>query len=185
PFFHIFGLNVLLNTALSLGATVAVIPKFDITLFCTTIQKYKVNIAHIVPPVVVLLTRSPVARTCDYSSMQVFISGAAPLSKTLTNECSSICNVPIKQGYGLTETSPITHLGSTADPVFGSIGKLLPNIEAKIVSEDGKELGYNEPGELCLRGPNITKGYWNNKEATDACFDSEGFFHTGDVAIVA
>ncbi|CAG8524891.1 1214_t:CDS:10 [Paraglomus brasilianum] len=185
PFFHIYGLNAFVNTFLSLGATVVVIPKFDLTLFCTVIQKYKVNIAHIVPPIVLLLTKSPVARTFDFSSVQVFISGAAPLSESLANEFYDIYKVPIKQGYGLTETSPVTHLGSGSDPIFGSVGKLCPNLEAKIISEDGKELGYNKPGELCLRGPNIMKGYWKNKEATDACFDSEGFFHTGDIAIVA
>ncbi|CAG8540944.1 105_t:CDS:10 [Paraglomus occultum] len=185
PFFHIYGLNAFINTSLSIGSTVVVIPKFDLTIFCTAIQKYKINMAHVVPPVILLLTKSPVARTFDFSSMQVFISGAAPLSEALASEFYSIYKIPIKQGYGLTETSPVTHLGSALNPVVGSVGKLCANVEAKIISEDGKELGYNEPGELCLRGPNIMKGYWNNKEATDACFDSEGFFHSGDIAIVA
>ncbi|CAG8605429.1 3264_t:CDS:10 [Paraglomus occultum] len=184
PLFHIYGLFIL-SVSLSSGATIVILPKFDLTLFCTTIQKYKVNLAHVVPPIVLLLTKDPTARTFDFSSMQVFTCAAAPLGESLTKEFYDLYKVPVKQGYGLTETSPLTHIDITSNPTFGSVGNLIPNLEAKIISEDGKELGYHEHGELCVRGPNVMKGYWKNKEATDACFDSEGFFHTGDVATVA
>ncbi|CAB5369665.1 unnamed protein product [Rhizophagus irregularis] len=90
----------------------------------------------------------------------------------------------IVAGYGLTEASPATHLAKIDNIVPGSVGKLISNLESKILSEDGKELGVDQPGELCVRGPNIMKGYLNNKEATDACIDGEGWLHTGDIVTV-
>ncbi|UZO21568.1 uncharacterized protein OCT59_013955 [Rhizophagus irregularis] len=92
--------------------------------------------------------------------------------------------VPIRQSYGATEYS-FTHFVKYAENIpIESIGKPIPNVECKIISEKGKELGYKQEGELCVRGPNIMKGYLNNKEATDACIDNEGWFHTGDIAKV-
>ena len=87
--------------------------------------------------------------------------------------------VPINQAYGLTEASILTHFSDGNIP--GSIGKPVLNVECKMINEKGKECRY---GELCIRGPNIMKGYLNNKKATDACIDSDGWFHTGDLATV-
>jgi acyl-coenzyme A synthetase/AMP-(fatty) acid ligase len=142
-------------------------------------------LAFVVPPIVLLLVKSPKAKEYDLSSLQLLITGAAPLSKELSESFYDVHKIKIKQGYGLTETSPVTHLGITEDIVPGSCGVLLPNIECKLISEDGQEVvGYNTNGELCVRGPNIMKGYLHNKEATDAVFDQDGYFHTGDIANV-
>ncbi|CAG8510355.1 6925_t:CDS:10 [Funneliformis caledonium] len=178
PFFHMYGLIFLIHLVILKGASCVILPKFELELFCRVIQDYKVNLATVVPPVVLLLVKNPIAKKYDLSSLQLAISAAAPLSKELSNDFTKIHKIPIKQAYGLTETSPITHLAMTDNIVDGSIGILLPNVECKIVSVDGQELGYNEPGEFYVRGPN---GYLNNKVATDMCIDKDGWFHTGDI----
>ncbi|GBC08858.1 hypothetical protein RclHR1_08430007 [Rhizophagus clarus] len=184
PFFHIYGLCVIIHLSIFRGASVVVIPKFNLSTFCRIIQDYRVNRITVVPPIVLSLVKDPIVKNYDLSSLRVCVCGAAPLSKELSSEFTKMYNIPIKQGYGLTETSPATHSTKIDNIIPGSIGKPLPNIECKIISEDGEELGVDQPGELCVRGPNIMKGYLNNKEATDSCIDSEGWFHTGDIATV-
>ena len=95
-------------------------------------------------------------------------------------------NVKITQGYGLTETSPVTHIlpVEDCDRKIGACGVLLPNLEARLVTDDGEDAKDGEPGELWLRGPTVMKGYLNNKKATDDCITSDGWFKTGDVAII-
>ncbi|RIA84359.1 hypothetical protein C1645_879964 [Glomus cerebriforme] len=184
PFYHIYGLSVLMHFIIVLGASCVVIPKFDFETFCRIIQDYKVGIAHIVPPIILALVKHPKVKEYDFSSLKLVISGAAALSKELSESFYNVHKIKIKQGYGLTETSPVNHLCFTENIVPGSCGILLPNIECKLIDENGQEVGYNTPGELCIRGPNVMKGYLNNKEATDAVFDEDGYFHTGDIALV-
>jgi len=184
PFYHIYGLTLAMHLVIILGASCVVIPKFDFEGFCRVIQDYKVTVAHIVPPIVLALVKHPKAEDYDLSSLQLVLSGAAPLSKELSETFYKVHKIKNKQGYGLTETSPVTHLCTTDDIVPGSCGILLPNIECKLIDEDGQELGYNTPGEICVRGPNIMKGYLNNKKATDDVIDKDGYFHTGDIAHV-
>ncbi|KAG9294090.1 hypothetical protein G9A89_015500 [Geosiphon pyriformis] len=184
PLFHIFGLSISLHYTLTLGATLVVLPRFDPVLFCKSIQDYKITIAHIAPSMAVFLVKDPTPKKYDLSSLKSLGCGGAPLRAGLADEFSKLYGLPIKQGYGLTEASSLTHIVPRNKIVQGSIGQLLPNIEAKIVSEEGKELGYNKPGELWIRGPNVMKGYLNNKAATENSIDKDGFFHTGDVAII-
>jgi acyl-CoA synthetase (AMP-forming)/AMP-acid ligase II len=116
--------------------------------------------------------------------LHTIFSGAAPLSDSLTNACSERLNCRIRQGYGMTETSPVTH-SSPADPSlvkFGSVGVCAPATECKIVDlESGATLGHRQEGEICVRGPQIMKGYLNRPEATARTIDAEGWLHTGDV----
>ncbi|GBC04838.1 hypothetical protein RclHR1_00590024 [Rhizophagus clarus] len=185
PLHHIYGIIVLIHLTLLKGASVVLIPnlEFDLTTFCKAIQDYRVNVIHIVPSIAMLLVKSSISKDYDLSSLRSCISSAAPLSKELAKSFARKF-VPIRQSYGSTEFS-FTHFVKYADDVpVESIGKPIPNVECKIISEDGKELGYNQKGELCIRGPNVMKGYLNNKEATEACIDSKGWFHTGDIAKV-
>src|SRR5437867_9671730 len=113
----------------------------------------------------------------------MFFSGAAPLGVELSRECIQRIGCSIRQGYGLTETSPVTH-SSPADPTkvkLGSVGPPAPNTECKLVDPaTGAECGPNKEGELCVRGPQNMRGYLNNPEATARTIDSEGLLHTGD-----
>lgn len=184
PLFHIYGLVVVLNMGLHLGATIVISPRFDLEQFLSTIQKYSVTLSHIVPPIVLKLTKDPMVDNYDLSSLKMIFSGAAPLGPELSRECMERIGCGIRQGYGMTETSPVTH-SSPADPAkvkLGSVGPPAPNTECKLVDPaSGEELTANEEGEVCVRGPQNMKGYLNNPEATARTIDSDGWLHTGDI----
>ncbi|CAG8706688.1 10325_t:CDS:10 [Dentiscutata erythropus] len=185
-FFQGYALFNILHCALIHGATAIIHSSFNIETFCESIQKYKINHIYAVPPTILKLVNDPLVQQFDLSSVEIFISAAASLSDKLERKFYEIFKIPIWQTYGLTETSSIfRHSPNTMkNAAPGSVGFLLPNMKVKILSDDGRELGYNEPGELWVHGPNIMKSYLNNKEATDAVFDKNGFFNTGDIVSV-
>src|SRR6266705_1474666 len=184
PLFHIYGLVVVLNMGLHLGATIVMMPRFDLEQFLGLIEKYRVTLSHVVPPIVLQLARNPLIETRDLSSLKTIFSGAAPLGPELSRECMQRIGCSIRQGYGMTETSPVTH-SSPADPSkmkLGSVGPPAPNTECKLVDPaTGAELGPNHEGEVCVRGPQNMKGYMNNPEATARTIDQNGWLHTGDI----
>nr|CAG8601365.1 12292_t:CDS:10 [Entrophospora candida] len=185
PLFHIYALNITLHQVTYSGATAIILSKFDINSFCQTIQDYKINLGYIVPPILLQLVKNPVVDKYDLSSLKFIVSGAAPLSKELSEIYNNrFKKIPLKQGYGLTETTPVLTLGKTDDIVVGSSGIIVANVEIKFIDENGKELGVNEEGEMCVRGPNVMKGYLNNEKATKECMDKDGFFHTGDLGYI-
>ncbi len=184
PLFHIYGLVVVLNMGLHLGATIVTMPRFDLEQFLNLIQTYRVTLSHIVPPIVLQLSKNPIVEKYDLSSLKMIFSGAAPLGDELSRECIKRIGCPIRQGYGMTETSPVTH-SSPADPAkmkLGSVGPPAPNTECKLIDPaTGSELGPNQEGELCVRGPQIMKGYLNNPKATERTIDNDHWLHTGDI----
>lgn len=183
PFFHIYGLTVLIHHSFWAGYELVVMPRFDLENFCQVIQQHKITMGYVVPPVVLMLSKSPVVDKYDLSSLRMMNSGAAPLTRELVDAAYNRLKVPIKQGYGLSETSPTTH----AQPwdrwqtCIGSAGVLLPNQTAKFVGPDEKEVPVGQTGELWIKGPNIFKGYLNNKEGTENALTPDGYFKTGDV----
>ena len=184
PFFHIYGMVVIMNLALHRGCTVVTMPKFDLEEFLGLMQKYKITIAHLVPPIVLALAKHPVVDQYDLSSLRWLMSGAAPLGKDVAEACAKRLDCLVLQGYGLTETSPVSHCNQP-DPEkikVGSVGPCIAGTECKIVDpSSGEELGPNEEGEIWIRGPQVMKGYLNKPDATAECIDADGFFHTGDV----
>src|SRR2546425_1927815 len=184
PLFHIYGLVVVLNMGLHLGATIVTMPRFDLEQFLGLIQKYRVTLSHIVPPIVLKLAKDPSVEKYDLSSLKMIFSGAAPLGPELSRECMQRIGCGIRQGYGMTETSPVTP-SSPADPAkmkLGSVGTAAPNTEVKLLDPaTGEELGPNQEGEVCVRGPQVMKGYLNNPEATARTIDEGGWLHTGDI----
>ncbi|KAL9528833.1 putative 4-coumarate--CoA ligase [Sphaerulina musiva] len=183
PFFHIYGLTCLIHQCLYRGLKCVVLPKFDIEAWCRIVQDHKITMSYVVPPVVLLLTKHPIVEKYDLSSLRMMNSGAAPLTRDLVEATHKRIGVPIKQGYGLSETSPTTHTQSwdSWKSSMGSVGAMLPNMTAKYMSPEEKEVPQGEVGELWLKGPNIFKGYLNNVEGTKNAMSEDGYFKTGDV----
>lgn len=183
PFFHIYGLTCLIHQSLYSGLQLVVMPKFDLEDFCKFIQEFKITFAYVVPPVVLLLSKHPVVSKYDLSTIRMMNSGAAPLTKELVEAVHNRLKIPVKQGYGLSETSPTTHTQPWEDwnKTIGSVGTLLPYQTAKYMSPDEKEVPVGEVGELWIKGPNVFKGYLNNPEGTAHALTSDGYFKTGDV----
>jgi len=137
-----------------------------------------------VPPIVLALSKHPVVDNYKLPKLHTIFSGAAPLGEDLTRACMERLGCSVRQGYGMTETSPVTH-SSPAPPLqlkFGSVGVPAPNTECQIIDlETGAPLGPGERGEVCVRGPQIMTGYLNKPEATAQTIDPEGWLHTGDI----
>lgn len=165
------------------GLQLVVMPKFDLEDFCRFIQDIKVTFAYVVPPVVLLLGKHPVVSKYDFSSIRMMNSGAAPLTRELVEAVHKRLGVPVKQGYGLSETSPTTHTQPWGDwnKTIGSVGTMLPNQTAKYMSPEETEVPVGEVGELWIKGPNVFKGYLNNPEGTKNALTDDGYFKTGDV----
>lgn len=184
PLFHIYGMQVIMNTGLRAGATIVLLPRFELSDVLRAIATYRVTLAHFVPPIILAVARQPSLADYDLSSLKTIFTGAAPLSAELAREVAVRLSCFIKQGYGMTETAPSTHM-TPHDPAavrYDSVGWCVPNAECKIVDgETGAELGVGERGEICVRGPQLMRGYLNNEEATARTIDAEGWLHTGDI----
>jgi acyl-CoA synthetase (AMP-forming)/AMP-acid ligase II len=183
PFFHIYGMTVIMNQGLYHGVTIVSMPRFELEPCLQAVQDYKVTRFFLVPPIVVLLAKHPAIDKYDLSSVKRAFSGAAPLDADTAQAASARIGCRLSQGYGLTETSPVSHIVSdNEEAVPGSVGSTVPNTECKIADvAAGTELGRNEDGEIWIRGPQVMRGYLNNAEATRSSIDADGFFHTGDI----
>ncbi|KAL1621047.1 hypothetical protein SLS56_009352 [Neofusicoccum ribis] len=183
PFFHIYGLTCLIHHGMYSGVQLVVMEKFDLEKLCQNIQDHKVTFAYLVPPVVLMLSKSPIVDKYDLSSLRMTNSGAAPLTHEIVEDLWKKRKLPVKQGYGLSETSPTTHTQEWKDwdKKIGSVGKLMPNQVAKYMSPEEKEVPVGETGELWIKGPNVFMGYWKNEESTKNALTEDGFFKTGDV----
>ena len=185
PFFHIYGMVVNLFSSLYTGSKLITLPKFEPELFLDTISRYKTDVVTLVPPLILFLAKHPIVNNYDLSCIREIMSGAAPLGGDLVESVRARlkCDT-IRQGYGLTETSPVTHLvpKSLSKLKPQSIGVPLKSIEVKVVDiKTGKTLGVSEEGEVWIRGPNVMKGYLNLPEATESCITGDGWFRSGDV----
>ena len=188
PFFHIYGMTLLVNAALRTGQTVVTMPRFDLAQFLQLMQDHKVNKAFLVPPILVALAKHPMVDDVDLSALVRVVSGAAPLGDELAEAVRQRLGCEVKQGYGMTEASPVTHYvpaDRTPWTKYGSVGPVVPGVEAMLVDVDtGEEVADGERGELWVRGPNVMAGYLNNPDATAHTLDDDGWLHTGDVAVV-
>uniref|UniRef100_A0A6M2EZS9 4-coumarate--CoA ligase n=2 Tax=Populus TaxID=3689 RepID=A0A6M2EZS9_9ROSI len=191
PLFHIFSLNSVLLCSLRAGSAVLLMQKFEIGSLLELIQKHNVSVAAVVPPLVLALAKNPLVANFDLSSIRVVLSGAAPLGKELEDALRSrVPQAILGQGYGMTEAGPVLSmcLAFSKQPFptkSGSCGTVVRNAELKVIDpETGRSLGYNQPGEICIRGSQIMKGYLNDAEATANTIDVEGWLHTGDIGYV-
>jgi acyl-CoA synthetase (AMP-forming)/AMP-acid ligase II len=186
PFFHIYAQTLVLNDALRRGATIVTLPRFDLAQFLTAIERHRITACYLVPPVVLALAKHPLVGEHDLSSLRFITSGAAPLDAELQGAAQRRVGCRIQQGYGLTETSPVTHHAHEDDEnVHGSIGTLLPNTEARLVdAETGADAATGAPGEIWVRGPQVMLGYLGDAEATATALTGDGWLRTGDIATV-
>ncbi len=185
PFFHVFGMTMAMNFPIAVGAAMVVMPDpRAIREMASSIAKYGVTIFPGVPAQFSAIANLRRAKDLDLSSVKACLSGSAPLGRDTRERFEALTGAAIAEGFGLTETSPVTH----ANPLRGlrkegSIGVPVPATEARIVSlRDGvTEMATGEEGELVIRGPQVMKGYWNQPEETEAAL-KDGWFYTGDVA---
>jgi fatty-acyl-CoA synthase len=182
PLFHIGGLNVMTLNSFHVGSTVVLLRNFDPGQVLRDIERYSVSHMFGAPAMFLFMSRDPAFADADLSSIRSLICGAAPVPESLI-ELYSSRNIDFCQGYGLTETAPfasfLTPEWTRRKP--GSAGQPPLYSELRIVDGDNKEVHAGVRGEICLRGPNIMKGYWNRPEATAETIDGEGWLHSGDV----
>ncbi|KAH8383371.1 hypothetical protein KR009_008251 [Drosophila setifemur] len=181
PWFHAFGCLTLITTACR-GARLVYLPKFEEHLFLSAIEKYRVMMAFMVPPLMVFLAKHPIVDKYDLSSLMVLLCGAAPLSRETEEQIKERIGVPfIRQGYGLSETTLSVLVQNDEFCKPGSVGILKNGIYGKVIDPDtGKLLGANERGELCFKGDGIMKGYIGDSKSTQSAI-KDGWLHTGDI----
>jgi acyl-CoA synthetase (AMP-forming)/AMP-acid ligase II len=183
PFFHVYGLSVL-HLVLSQGATLVIMPRFELTSCLKALQDHRVTFAYLAPPVVVQLAKHPLVDQYDLFRLRVMHSGGAPLSEAVARGCAARLGCRIKQGYALTEGYPAIRVGASDPPNLevSSVGRCVSNTECKVVDpETGAELGPGQPGELWLRGPQVMRGYLNQPVASAEAIVGDGWLRTGDI----
>ncbi len=183
PFFHIYGMTVLLNCGFAAGATQVIMPRFDPQTCLELVQRYKITNLYAVPPALLALANFPDTGRFDISSLHFILSGAAPLPPEVAQRAQQALNTTVLQGYGMTETSPVTNVNPLHRIKDTSVGPPIADTMEKVVSlEDDRELGPNEVGELHMAGPQIMRGYWNRPEETAETITEDGWIRTGDIA---
>lgn len=182
PFYHIYGMMVLLNCGMAVGATQIVLPRFDPEQALQLIEKHKVTDLFVVPPALLVLANHPATEKADVSSLRFVMSGAAPLPAEVGRKAAKVLDAIVMQGYGMTESSPITNVNPLDSPREGSVGPPVADTLEKVVSlETGEEVGPGEVGELLVFGPQVMKGYWGRPDATAETITPDGWLRTGDI----
>ncbi len=192
PFAHIYGLSLALCTTLKNRARLIPLPQFDLLEYLSVIERYRCTFLFVSPPIALLLAKDPAVDAHDLGSVHTVFSGAAPLDGDLAAALERRLGCTVRQGYGMTELSPVSHLVPHGwnDIPAGSVGVLVPNSEQKLIDIDtGAEIeppeqGISTPGELLFKGPNMMAGYLGNPDATRDTIDADGFLHTGDIATI-
>ena len=188
PFFHIYGQTVVLNLGLAKGSTIVTMQRFDCIALLDLIERHGVTWLHVAPPVILAMATTADVEGRDLSKIKLIISGAAPLDAELASRAEQRIGAPIRQGYGMTELSPVSHkskLARVAETPPGSVGALIPNTEARLVDPaSGDDAAEGAEGEVWVRGPQVMRGYLNNPEATAETLVDDGWCRTGDIGRV-
>jgi long-chain acyl-CoA synthetase len=183
PLYHIYGLNVMLNPVLTLGGTLILMPRFSLTQAIDLLVRENVTMMPTVPPALLALCQAAEAGEFPKSHRLRWVkSGAAPLAPELARRFTELTGVPICQGYGMTEASPVTHIGYLDPGLYRpeSIGQPVCQTECRVVGENDREVAGGDPGELVMRGPQFMLGYWKEPQATAAVL-RDGWYWSGDI----
>ena len=184
PLFHIFGLNVVLGLTLSAGGSVLLVERFDPASALESIRTHGVTLVSGAPPMFEAWTSLPGATGDELRTVRLATSGAAPLDESVAAAFERRFGQPLRQGYGLTEASPVVTSSLPEGPNKPtSIGVALPGVEIRLVDEEGEDALVGDSGEIWVRGPNVFSGYWQNDEATAAALTPDGWLQTGDIAV--
>lgn len=185
PYFHIYGMTVLMNLYLSRGGLQVTLPRFELETALRLIETHRITDLFVAPPVVLALAKHPLVERFDLSSLRFVMSGAAPLGPDLAEACARRIGAEVFQGYGMTEMSPVSHISPPGANRAGASGVLVPGTEARVVdAATGEDAAEGEPGELWVRGPQVMKGYLGRPEATAEIMAEGGWLRTGDVVTV-
>ena len=183
PLYHIYGLNVMLNPALTLGATLVLMPRFQPADLSRLLIEEQITMLPAVPPALNAMCQAAEAGQFPKEhKVRWSKSGAAPLAPELANRFTALTGIPICQGYGMTEASPVTHIGYLQPELYNpsSIGQPLAETDCRVVNASGNEAAIDEPGELVMRGPQFMLGYWKEPQATAAAL-RDGWYWSGDL----
>ncbi|XP_063385015.1 uncharacterized protein LOC134671168 [Cydia fagiglandana] len=185
PFFHIYGAEVVMFHKLSQGTKLVTLSKFEPQVFLEALENYKANILFAAPPIILMMTSHPAGSPKTFQSLEIIVNGAAPLAASDAERFIEKAKrkMDFRQGYGLTETSPVVTMTPKGLENFSCVGLPLPNTDLKIVDQNLQSLGPNEKGELLVRGPQVMKGYKDNDKANSEAFTEDGWFRTGDLAV--
>ncbi|CAG9583382.1 unnamed protein product [Danaus chrysippus] len=186
PFFHIYGATVIMFNGISQGLKIVTLEKFHPDVFIQTLEKHRINILYLAPPLVLLMINHSLSSPERFQYLKHIINGAAPVAASDIERLLDKIQRKIRlgSGYGLSETSPVIAMADRESERYDIIGNLIANTEMKIVNDDLKALGPNQLGELLVRGPQVMRGYRNNPESNASAFTDDGWFRTGDLATV-
>lgn len=184
PLFHIFGLNVVLGCALSLGATVVLVQRFDPVSALDTIVDRGVTIVPGAPTMWAAFAQMIDFPKEKFAKVRLCLSGAAKLPESIATAMDERYGIRIYEGYGLTEASPVVTTSLTGDWTPGTIGRPLPGVRVVIVDEEGEQTRQGDPGELWVKGPNVFAGYLDEPEATERTLRNGGWLRTGDIGVI-
>jgi len=186
PLFHVFGLTISLCATLTAGGSMVLVPRFDPSESLELCERLGVTILAGAPTMFAALAAAPAAAGSNpLATVRLAFSGAAPLPERVAADVRDRFGIPLYQGYGLTEASPVvTSAVLDGQPRPGSIGVPVPGVEVRLVDDDGEDVLVGDPGELWVRGPNVFAGYWEDPAATAQVLTTEGWLRTGDVGVL-
>lgn len=187
PMFHAAIGPLVHTSALKAGHTLYIMRRFDLPGFLAAVERFQITDLLLVPPIAIAVIMSPLREKFSLHSLRNACVGAAPLDKGPQARFRELMDpqVPFTQALGMTETSCLCARfdGRTFDD-SGSVGQFLPNLDVKLVDEEDRDVtAWGVRGELCLRGPTVVRGYFDNEEATSKAWDKDGYYHSGDVAV--